>query len=200
MVTKKIALDKLIYVRDRILTNRIIQIIIFLVILAFSIILFLYFRKNFDMEQFLTYGYLGVFITNLICCASILFPIPGEAINIAAGTVMNPLFVGLIAAVGATIGEPTSYLAGSLGRKIGLTRYLEKYEDAQRWMQRYGSFAIFLFALLPILIFDLIGIVAGTTRYPLWKFLAACFVGRLLRCLVESYFGFGVSSVLDLPW
>ena len=129
-----------------------------------------------------------------------MFPVPGEAINIAAGAIMNPLVVALVATIGATIGELTSYLAGYVGRKIALTGYWEKYESAERWMKRYGSFSIFLFALLPILVFDLIGIIAGSTRYPLWKFILACFIGRFIRCIAESYLGFGFLNSLPSLW
>jgi membrane protein DedA with SNARE-associated domain len=192
--------NKMQFIRDKILSRKLFQIVVFVFILAFSVFLFVIARRYLNMENFLTYGYLGVFLTNLICCASILFPVPGEAINIAAGAIMNPLMVALVATIGATIGELTSYLAGYVGRKITLTGYWEKYESAERWMKRYGSFSIFLFALLPILVFDLIGIIAGSTRYPLWKFILACFIGRFIRCVAESYLGFGFLSSLPSLW
>jgi membrane protein DedA with SNARE-associated domain len=74
------------------------------------------------------------------------------------------------------------------------------YEKAEGWLKRYGSFAVFLFALLPILIFDLLGIVAGSFRYPLWKFILACWAGRLIRCLVEAYLGWGAFGFLPDLW
>jgi len=188
--------SKIQFLRDRVLSRKLFQITAFTLLLVLAIALFFIARTRLDINHFLAYGYSGVFLVNMISCASILFPVPGEAINIAAGTVMNPLLVGIVAAVGATIGEPTSYLVGYFGRKIALTGYLDKYKSAERWMQHHGNFAIFLFALLPILIFDLIGIVAGSTRYPLWKFLLACFIGRAIRCIVEAYLGFGLLSFL----
>ena len=188
------------FLRDKVLARRSFQIVAFVLVLALAVTLFFIARTHLDIEHFLVYGYTGVFLVNMVCCASILFPIPGEAINIAAGTVMNPLMVGFVAAVGATVGEPTSYLVGYLGRKIALAGYWDKYRSAERWMKHYGNFAIFLFALLPILIFDLIGIVAGSTRYPLWKFLLACFAGRLLRCVIEAYLGFGLLTFIPSFW
>jgi len=184
------------FLRNRVLSHKSFQVVAFVLILALAVTLFFVVRTHLDIKRFLAYGYSGVFLVNMICCASILFPVPGEAINIAAGTVMNPLLVGFVASVGATVGEPTSYLVGYLGREIALTGYLDKYKSAERWMTQYGNFAIFLFALLPILIFDLIGIVAGSTRYPLWKFLLACFIGRALRCVIEAYLGFGLLTFL----
>ena len=188
--------SKIQFIRDRVLARKSFQIVAFVLILALAVTFFIIARTHLDIKRFLAYGYSGVFLVNMICCASVLFPVPGEAINIAAGAVMNPLLVGFVAAVGATVGEPTSYLVGYLGREIALTGYLDKYKSAERWMKHYGIFAIFLFALLPILIFDLIGIVAGSTRYPLWKFLLACFIGRALRCVIEAYLGFGLLTFL----
>jgi uncharacterized membrane protein YdjX (TVP38/TMEM64 family) len=192
--------DRIQFIRDKVLYRRLFQIIAFVLILTFSVFLFVIARIYLNVEHFLTYGYVGIFVINLICCASILFPVPGEAINIAAGAIMNPLMVGLVATIGATLGELTSYLAGYLGRKIALTGYWDKYESAEQWMKRYGSFSIFLFALLPVLVFDLIGIIAGSTRYSLWKFILACFIGRFLRCIAESYLGFELLSCLPSLW
>ncbi|MCK4387252.1 MAG: VTT domain-containing protein [Dehalococcoidia bacterium] len=192
--------SKVQFLRKRVVTRRSFQISAFILILALFAAIFFLARAYLNLKSFLVYGYSGVFLINLICCATILFPIPGEAVNIAAGATLNPLLVGMVATVGATIGELTSYLVGYLGRKIVPSGYLEKYEKAEYWMKKYGSFAIFLFALLPILIFDLIGIVAGSARFPLWKFILACFVGRLLRCLTEAYLGYGAFGFLPQLW
>ena len=188
------------YFREKILKHKWFQISAFILILALSVAIFFLARSCLDLERFLAYGYSGVFLVNLICCATILFPIPGEAVNIAAGATLNPLLVGMVATGGATIGEPTSYLAGDLGKAIIPDGYSESYEKAAGWMRRYGSFAIFLFALVPVLIFDLIGIIAGSTRYPLWKFVLACFLGRVIRCLAEAYLGYGLLDLLPLLW
>ncbi len=186
--------------RDRVVSRKSFQISVFVFILALSTVLFLLARSRLDLESFLAYGYSGVLLINLVSCATILFPIPGEAVNIAAGASLNPLLVGVVATVGATIGEPTSYLVGYLGRKIIPGGYLEKHGQAEYWMKKHGSFAIFLFALLPILIFDLIGIVAGSARFSLWKFILACFAGRLLRSLTEAYLGYGLFGFLPQLW
>jgi uncharacterized membrane protein YdjX (TVP38/TMEM64 family) len=90
----------------------------------------------------------------------------------------------------------TSYAAGFYGRKVLLERYAERYAHAERWMTRYGLFAVFLFALVPVLIFDLLGIVAGCTRYSLWRFAAATFAGRFLRCLLLAYAGHALYPLL----
>jgi len=191
--------SKVRFLREKVVGRRPFQISAFVFILALSVAIFFLARSRLDLEEFLVYGYLGIFLISL-SCVTILFPLPWEAVVIAAGATMNPLLVGLVATVGATIGELSSYLVGYLGKRIIIDKYSEKYAGAESWMNRYGSFAIFLFALLPILLFDLIGIVAGASRFPLWKFILACFAGRLIRCLIEAYLGHGVFSFLPQLW
>jgi len=184
------------FLRERIITRRPFQISAFIMIFALSVGLFSLAYSRLDLRSLLAYGYSGVFLINLACAATILFPIPGEAMNIAAGATLNPLWLGLIASVAATIGELTSYYAGHMGRKVILSGYSERYKKAESWLHRYGNFAVFIFALLPILIFDLLGIAAGSFRFPLWKFILFCWLGRLIRCLVEAYLGYGIFGFL----
>jgi len=191
--------SKIQFLREKVVNRKPFQISIFVLTLALSAAIFIFARSYLDFERFLTYGYLGIFLLSLTC-VTILFPIPWEAAVIGAGATLNPLLLGTVATVGATIGELSSYLVGYLGKKIIFDEYSEKYKKAEFWMKRYGSFAIFFFALLPVLIFDFIGIVAGSARFPLWKFILACFAGRLIRCLVEAYLGYGIFGFLPQLW
>jgi len=192
--------NSLLWFRDRVLSHRWVQIAIFVSVLVLSFLLFWLGRDRLGAEDFLRHGYLGVFVVNLLTCASILFPVPGEAVNVAGGASLNPFSVALVATIGATIGEMTAYLAGILGRSVFLRGYSDKYVNAQGWMDRHGALAVFLFALIPMLLYDLIGIVAGATRYNLPKFIAATFGGRFLRCLIEALLGFSLLSLIPIPW
>jgi uncharacterized membrane protein YdjX (TVP38/TMEM64 family) len=188
------------FFRDKVVTGRFFYIAVFIAILAASVVLFSLARSRLDLNSLLVYGYSGVLAINLVCAATILLPIPGEAINIAAGATLNPLWIGVIASIGAVIGELTSYYAGHLGRKIIPDRYANKYKKAESWLKHYGNFAVFIFALLPILVFDLLGIAAGTFKFPLWKFSLFCWLGRLLRCLLEAYLGYKAFGFLPQLW
>ena len=188
------------FLREKVVTRRPFQIAAFILILALSLGLFFLARSYLDLESLLRYGYLGVFLINLVCAATIIFPITAEAVIIAAGATLNPLWLGIISSVGATIGELTSYLAGYWGSKVILGEYSGKYEKAESWLRKYGSLAVFVFALLPILVFDLLGLAAGSFKFPLWKFILACWAGRLIRCLVEAYLGRGAFSFLPQLW
>ena len=117
--------------------------------------------------------------------------------NVAAGSSLHPLSVALVATVGATIGEMTSYVAGMVGRKVFLGKFAARYAQAETWMKKRGFVTVFVFALIPMFMFDLIGIVAGSTRYHVGRFVVATFAGRFLRCLLYAYLGYSLLSVFS---
>ncbi len=151
-------------------------------------------------EQIRAYGYFGVFIVSLGSTATILCPLPGEVALFTAPVIMDiswlgVFWLGVVASVGATIGELTAYYAGRWGRTVAADKHMKNFEKTAHRMKRYGGMTIFLFALTP-LPFDIVGIVAGTLRFPVRDFLAFCWVGRLVRSLIVVYAGwYGWSSV-----
>ena len=50
-------------------------------------------------------GYLGVFLASFVGSATLSLPTPVSPVVSAAGAVLNPWFVALVAATGATIGD-----------------------------------------------------------------------------------------------
>lgn len=122
------------------------------------------------------YGYLGVFLVELIASSSILFPIPGFFGTMAAATVLNPFIVGLCAGLGAAIGEFTGYLLGLGGRKIIEDRV--KLDHAARLYKRYGLWTIYMFAATPSP-FDIIGILCGVLNVDAKIFFLMTLAGKI---------------------
>lgn len=140
-----------------------------------------------DYAKLGNYGYLGVFLTTLLASATVIFPSMSLAGAWIGGAFLFPPLVGLLAGLGATLGELTGYLAGYGGSAlVARSRY---YQAVQRFVGRYGLFAIFLFALIPNPLFDLAGMAAGATRIRVWAFLLACFLGKAVRFVVIAYLG-----------
>lgn len=159
---------------------------ILVVAVGLSSLLHFFFPEE-ELKRFAEYGYSGVFLVTLVSSLSIVLPLPGTVVVLAAADVWNPLLVALVASVGGTLGEISAYLVGYGGRAIIAREQVERYRAAEGWMRRRGGFAIFLFALIPFLIFDFIGIAAGVFRYPLKKFLIYTWAGRLPRSIIEIY-------------
>ena len=98
-----------------------------------------------------------------------------------SGEIFGPVVIGLLGGMGAAIGEIVGYTAGYSGR--GIVRSGRHYERLESWVRRWGTLGIFIFALLP-LFFDLVGLIAGVIRFPLWKFVLVCWLGRTVLYVV----------------
>ncbi|MFH1651234.1 MAG: VTT domain-containing protein [Chloroflexota bacterium] len=185
------------------LQQRLVPLLGLVAVIAITVGLFLYGRDTSRIIAFKNYQYLGAFLISLIGNATIL--LPGIVLPILSGLgvlfyqtdgLVGPLLVGLSGSVGAAIGEMVGYLAGFSGRKIlvGNRRYRQIMGQVERW----GGLAIFVLALVP-LFFDLVGIAAGALRFPLWKFLLFCWLGRaVLYVTAVTLAAMGLNSVFPV--
>ena len=133
------------------------------------------------------YGYLGAFLISLVSSATIILPIPGLALIFALGDAYNPFLIGIAAGAGSALGELTGYMAGYSGQIV--LKNNKTYLRMERWMKRRGSIVIFVLAFVPNPIFDLAGAAAGVLRYPLWKFLLVCFLGKTPKSILVALAG-----------
>ncbi len=140
-----------------------------------------------EIAGFRAYGYPGLFLVNLIGNATLFLPAPMLVVVFAAGSSFLPPLVGLAAGSGAALGELTGYLAGFSGGAI--VEDQAQYVRMQGWMQRWGVWVIFILSLVPNPLFDLAGITAGALRVPVWRFLLACWAGKVLKMTIVAYMG-----------
>ena len=135
-------------------------------------------------------GYPGVFVVSMVWNSTVLVPIPSFWTYFFLGQMFQPALVGLAGGSGAAVGELTSYLAGYSGRAILQgQRRIKMYGRVESWVKKWGFIVIFGFNLVPFFPFDLVGIAAGATRFPLWKFYLACLAGRTLSYGFIAWFG-----------
>ncbi|GFP24737.1 YqaA family protein [Candidatus Hakubella thermalkaliphila] len=132
------------------------------------------------------YGYFGIFLISFVAASPVIPPAPLMAIAVviataAVATWANPILVVIIFAFGNALGEGVGYGVSRFGVKITHISIplVQKTED---WIKRYGGWVIAFLACFPVIIFfDIVGIVAGTLRYPFPSFLFFCFLGGLIR-------------------
>jgi membrane protein DedA with SNARE-associated domain len=139
-----------------------------------------------------------VFLVGLVSNATVVLPVPGLAVSSVMGSVYSPWMVGLVGGVGQALGELTGYMAGYSGQT--LVDENPTYDRLTRWMQRHGILTVFVLALIPNPVFDLGGIAAGALRFPVWKFLASCAAGKVLKNIIfalAGYYGIGAISRLS---
>jgi membrane protein DedA with SNARE-associated domain len=133
------------------------------------------------------WGYLGAFVTQCLNSLTVLFPSLGHVVIVVLAASLNPWLLGLVGGVGAGIGELSGYLVGVSGRQI-VDRRVPWVSRRLRLTKRWGGGAVFLFAVMP-LPFDLVGIWAGSIRYPLWRFLAYAISGKVVKVTAIAFAG-----------
>lgn len=154
--------------------------------------LFLIVRNPLDFNHLGRLGYLGIFLINGLGSSTVFLPLPSLISVFISGSVWNPLWVGVISGLGNAVGELIGYFLGFGGR--GIYDHMKKTEQQlilglEKRFKKGGFFVILFFAIIPIPVFDLVGIAAGLMNYPVWKFLIATAIGRILRNILIAWSG-----------
>lgn len=150
-----------------------------------------------SIAQLGSWGYVGAFTIAAISNATILFPGPGLAILIVMAQDFNPILLGIVAGLGSAIGSSTAYLVGRLGTTaVECGRF---YRIALWFMRRFGGFILFIFTLAPFLPMDASGILAGISRYPLYRFYIYVTAASVIK-MVGLLYGFTVFQGELLEW
>lgn len=152
--------------------------------LTFFALAFFYFSS--DISNLKSYGYVGLFLVNVIGAASILLPSPAAASVFGAGALLEdflgvPAFVwvGLIAGLGEAVGEFSGYAAGYGGRIMVENR--PEYQRIHRWMDSHGTITMFLMSTVPNPVFDVAGLAAGAVQMPMKRFFLAVLAGKVIK-------------------
>ncbi len=140
-----------------------------------------------DIGRLGAYGYPAVFLVSLISNAAFLLPAPGMALVIAAGGMLDPVAVGIVAGLGAALGELTGYLVGQSGQTVFEDKPI--YWRMERLMKKSGALVVFVLAVVPNPIFDIGGLVAGALRMSAWRFLLGAWIGKSLRFVLLAVLG-----------
>lgn len=159
-------------------------------VIVVAIITALFLFRN-QVERLGQYGYIGIFLISIAANATIILPLPGVAFTTAMGAIFNPIGVAVAAGLGAALGEMTGYMTGFSGQAI--VERAAIYERLIKWMkahQNLAYLAILILAFIPNPLFDLAGMASGALKLPLWKFLLASAIGKIMKMLMFAYAGF----------
>jgi membrane protein DedA with SNARE-associated domain len=158
-------------------------------IVVVALTLFLVFNRE-KLQKMEGMGYPGIFLISLLSNATLILPVPGVLFTSAMGAIFNPQLVALAAGTGATLGELSGYIAGFSGQ--GVIENRKWYDRISGWMKKHGGIIIFVLAFVPNPLFDIAGMVAGSLKMPMWKFLAWSWPGKCLKMLLFALGGAGI--------
>jgi membrane protein DedA with SNARE-associated domain len=163
--------------------------------LLFSIaIVFILFFFREAINSYPKIGYTGLFLACFAANATVFLPAPSSAIVTGFALIFSPLLTGIVGGLGAGCGELIGYLAGLGGGELLLTEnYLNKVRNT---FNKHGSKAVFIFALLPLPLFDIVGFHAGAVKMNVVKFSLLCVSGKVIKMILYAFLGTWLYSFL----
>lgn len=123
--------------------------------------------------------------------AATIFPAQSEAVflGLLAAKAAPPLVLFLVASAANTAGAGANWFLGKIIADGGIARLpvrlrptLEQLAKGEAQFMRFG-WLLLLFSWLPV-VGDIATVVAGTLRYPLWRFLLIVGLGKASRYAV----------------
>lgn len=126
-------------------------------------------------------------------------PIPSEVILLCGGAAFGLIAGWLVGAMGSVVAASISfYISRKGGRPIAIRFVSESgMEFANNWFDRWGSWAVILGRLLPVIPFDLISYSAGLTRMKFRDFVIPTVIGTFPRALFYAFLGFSFSEKFE---
>lgn len=150
-----------------------------------------------DADYWRRLGYVGIFLMSFLGSVSLVLPVPGIiAVCGAGGLEYSLVGVALLSGTGETLGEISGYAIGYGGR--GVVERRRFFARVRSWMEKRGTWIIFLVSVVPNPVVDLIGIAAGSVRFPFAKFLAIVWVGKTIKGFIVVHSCFWLAQVI--PW
>lgn len=139
---------------------------------------YILFREQ--IRQFAAAGYIGVALACAISNISILLPSSSTLIVVAAASALNPFLCVAAGGLGTALGEQSSYICGRLGGK-GFDDTGENEKKIIRYLEKHAFLTVFVFAFLPLPVFDIVGIAAGAMKIKWTKYAVAAVLGKVAK-------------------
>ena len=116
--------------------------------------------------------------------------------------ILSPVWVGLISALGASLGHLPTFMIGygsrRLSQKITAKFNNRFYNRAMDWAQRHGSWAVFGMSAVLNPIHLPMTIAIGALHYPPHKFFLFSLLGNMVKSLFIAFCGyFGLTSLFQ---
>jgi len=139
-------------------------------------------------------GYFGAFLSGVLGTSSFMISIfpPQVVVFLMSAPALgfNPLLVGILAGLGAGIGQYFHYYIGEGGRFLLSEKRRTSMDKWEARIDKYGVLLIFLFAVTPLTPDDLLWIPLGMMKYPKLKALVSAILGKTIMLVLCAYGGY----------
>ena len=149
------------------------------------------------VEVTLLFGYQGAFIVSFLGNATVLLPFPYIGVPFVLGGLRNivtdtfafdPWLVGILAGLGATLGEMVSYLLGRVGGKMIDEEQRSGFREFVQKHPRSTPLVLWFLAATPIPD-DVLIVPLGAAKYSWWKVFVPQFIGKTMFLTVITWAG-----------
>jgi membrane protein YqaA with SNARE-associated domain len=178
-------------------------------ILVTVALIVLVFRYWDELNAFQNYGYLGAFLISVFGGGTIIAPVPMTPVVFVLGAIMKPefapymgpIFVGLAAGLGETVGGLSIYMTGYGGgtalKDMKEGKVKRAYMRMVGWVERRGSLTLFVLSAVVNPFFYPAALAAGALRFGIWRYTCICLVGKSIKGMTVAAAGYwGLGSIL----
>lgn len=166
--------------------NLLIDIVILFIVLLFGVAAF--FATDL-MKQYASITYVSILFICFLSNATVLLPAPSTLIVLEYALILNPILVAICGGLGAALGEITGFLVGHHSKQIinKSTRHTNRISRFFKWLEtkfnKHPYIIVFVFSVIPLPLFDFIGILAGAVKLNPMKFFCATLLGKIIKML-----------------
>ena len=163
------------------------NVIVIAIVMLFGIVAFL---ATDLIKQYASVTYLSIVLICFFSNATVLLPAPSTFIVIEYACLLNPLLVAVCGGLGAALGEMTGFLVGSHSKQIFSKTATKKtcMSRMLRWIEvkfsKHPYIVLLIFSIIPLPLFDVIGIIAGAVKLKPIKFLIVTFIGKTIKMVL----------------
>jgi len=116
---------------------------------------------------------------------------------------LGPVFLGLAAGLGDTLGALSIYFIGYGGgtalSNSGRERIQAVYAKMERWVEKRGSLTLFVLSAVVNPFFYPAGLAAGALKFGIKRYFIICWTGKTIKHIGVAYAGYwGLMRLLQL--
>ncbi|MFX0107075.1 MAG: VTT domain-containing protein [Candidatus Hodarchaeota archaeon] len=159
------------------------------------------------LDVSLAMGYLGAIVVSFLGNATVLFPFPyvgvpfilgGLADEVTSNFIFDPWTIGVLAGVGATLGEMTGYFIGYFGGTLIAEEHTNSFRSYALKHPRMTPVMLWFLAATPIPD-DVLIVPLGAAKYSWWKVFLPQLIGKIMFLTGIAWSGrLGLTIINDL--